>query len=426
MKGAGELMSSDANASSLFDGQLAGAALRGCLDGGCIEKLLLHCATALEANDATLVQQVMWVLNNIASPNGDPNQRLTAWLLRALVARAARLCPTLTAAGGPAASCARRMSVTDLVGYLDLTPWHRFGFTASNGAILKAVQGKKQSVVHVLDFGVYHCTQWPTLIDALAKRPEGPPPLLRVTVPSARPPVTPYLNLSTEEIGLRLANFAKSRSVPFEFNVVEYSHSDGGGFPEQLASCLSALELREDEAVVVNCQSWMRYLPEEGSCLTKDTFLELIHRVNPCVVTVSDEDADLDSPRLSSRIMACFNYLWIPFDALETFLPKESEQRMEYEGDIGEKIERIVSFHGAEVVESGERFSGRMARAGFAGVVFEEEVVAEVKAVLEEHASGWGMKREEDMLVLTWKGHNSVFTSSWAPTGFSHRNQIST
>lgn len=48
----------------------------------CMEQLLVHCANAIEANDATLTQQILWVLNNIAPPDGDSNQRLTAALDR--------------------------------------------------------------------------------------------------------------------------------------------------------------------------------------------------------------------------------------------------------------------------------------------------------------------------------------------------------
>nr|CAD1841140.1 unnamed protein product [Ananas comosus var. bracteatus] len=65
--------------------------------------------------------------------------------------------------------------------------------------------------------------------------------------------------------------------------------------------------------------------------------------------------------------------------------------------------------------ESGARFAQRMRRAGFSGVLFDEETARGVRVLLSEHASGWGMKREEDMLVLTWKGHSSVFTSAWVP-----------
>ncbi|OAY76771.1 Scarecrow-like protein 32 [Ananas comosus] len=167
---------------------------------GCMEQLLVHCANAIDGNDATLAQQILWVLNNIAPPDGDSNQRLTSAFLRAL----------FSASTSPASST---------------SPWHRFGYTASNAAILDAVEGS--SVVHIVDLGTTHCMQIPTLIDALASRPEGPP-VLRLTVPSATvnsPP--PMLDISYDELGSRLVNFARSRNIPMEFQVVHSSPSDG-------------------------------------------------------------------------------------------------------------------------------------------------------------------------------------------------------
>ncbi|KAI4334066.1 hypothetical protein L6164_018803 [Bauhinia variegata] len=412
-------------------------ALKGCLgslDGACIEKLLLHCASALECNDVTLAQQVMWVLNNVASPVGDTNQRLTSCFLRALISRASRVCPATMNFNGSSTIQRRLMSVTELAGYVDLIPWHRFGFSASNSAIFKAIEGFQR--VHILDFSITHCMQWPTLIDALAKRPEGPPSL-RITVPSCRPPLPPLVNISTEEVGLRLWNFAKFKNVPFEFNVIGNStisstsaelSNELSSFHFEIESLLtqlnpSMLNLMEDEALVINCQNWLHFLSDdrEGVCQNaslRDTFLNLIRGFNPRIVLLVDEDCDLSASSLTSRITTCFNYLWIPFDALETILPKDSCLMVEYESDIGQKIENIISFEGLqriERLESGTKMSQRMKSAGFFSVPFCEDTLREVKCLLDEHASGWGMKREEDMLVLTWKGHNSVFATAWVP-----------
>ena len=416
-------------------------ALNGCpgtLDGACIEKLLLHCASAFEHNDGTLAQQVMWVLNNVASLVGDPNQRLTSWFLRALISRASKVCPTAMNFDGGSTIWRRNMPVTELAVYVDLIPWHRFGFCASNSAILKAIEG--YSKVHILDFSITHCMQWPTLIDALAKRPEGPPSL-RITVPSCRPPVPPFLNVSCEEVGLRLSNFAKFKDVPFEFNVIDDpscfaspeiipQESSHEFHFESLLNILtpSMLNLRDDEALVINCQNWLRYLSNidqkgnvvQDSSSLRDAFLRTVKFLNPCILVVVDEDSDLSASSLSSRITTCFNYLWIPFDALETFLPKDSSQRVEYESDIGHKIENIISFEGLqriERLESGIEVAQRMKNAGFSSVPFCEDTIGEVRSLLEEHASGWGMKKEADhMLVLTWKGHNSVFATAWVPS----------
>ncbi|KAE8075778.1 hypothetical protein FH972_014466 [Carpinus fangiana] len=387
-------------------------ALNGCLgslDGACLEKLLLHCASALESNDVTLAQQVMWVLNNVASSVGDPNQRLTSWFLRALISRASMVYPSSMNFNGSSTIQRRLMSVTELAGYVDLIPWHRFGFCASNSAILKAIEGFPR--VHIIDFSITHCMQWPTLIDELAKRPQ--PPSLRISVPSSRPPVPPLLNVSTEEVGLRLGNFAKFKDVPFEFHVFDSSSPK-----EQQHLNPSLLNLRDDEALVINCQHWLRYLSDDQK--GRNNFLNTIKSLSPQIIVVVDEDSDLSASSLTSRITTCFNYLWIPFDSLETFLPKDSRQRMEYESDIGHKIENIIGFEGVqriERMESGIKLSQRCKSAGFLSIPFCEETVKEVKGLLDEHASGWGMKREEDILVLTWKGHNSVFATAWFPNG---------
>ncbi|XP_038888248.1 scarecrow-like protein 32 [Benincasa hispida] len=392
-------------------------ALKGCLgslDGGCIEKLLVHCGSALESHDVTLAQQVMWVLNNVASPVGDPNQRLTSWFLRALISRASRVCPSPSPTptpipmdfnGSSTRVESRLMSVTDLARYVDVIPWHRFGFCAANIAIYKAIQ--RYQKVHILDFSISHCMQWPTLIDALSKRPQGPPSL-RITVPSFRPPVPPLLNIPTHQIGLCLTKFASSKNIPFQFNLFPYNHNNN------ISIDPSSLNLQDDEALVINCQHWLRYVSNHDS--SKDDFINKTKSLNPRIMIVVDEDSDMTDSSLASRITTCFNYFWIPFDALETFLSKDSMQRLEYEADIGQRIENIIGFEGnqrAERLESCVKVLERMRNGGYLNVPFCDDVADEVKALLAEQASGWGMKREEDALVLTWKGHNSVFVTAW-------------
>jgi hypothetical protein len=62
-----------------------------------------------------------------------------------------------------------------------------------------------------------------------------------------------------------------------------------------------------------------------------------------------------------------------------------------------------------------------MREAKFTGVGFGETAMTEVKTMLEEHATGWGMKKDVDddndveRFVLTWKGHSVMFASAWAP-----------
>ncbi|KAI5065476.1 hypothetical protein GOP47_0020171 [Adiantum capillus-veneris] len=407
-------------------------------DAGCLEQLLVHCMTAIENNDVTLAQQLMWVLNNAVSTDGDPNQRVAAYFLRALISRArlmispayAALPPHLQARDTLINSAPTRfLSAIELAGFVDLTPWHRFGFSASNGAILEALQGRHS--IHIVDFSITHCMQWPTLIEALSKRAHGPP-RVRLTIHSARPHVPPLLNMSFEEVGMKLTAFAKSKKVPFQFNVLPQKIS------ELTPSCI---EVQEGEMLVINCQMRARYISDEpstgdlkpagrvgggagvagsGSSSTRVQFMRWIRAVRPDLVTFVDEDADMGSKDAVIRLKAAFNYLWIPYDAMDTFLPRESKQRMQYEGDIGSKIENIVACEGEERVErleSKERWMQRLTTtSNLQSIQFSEAVVAEVKAMLEEHAAGWSLKKDTgDSLLLTWKGHNVVFAIACVP-----------
>ncbi|MBA0770270.1 hypothetical protein Gotri_018928 [Gossypium trilobum] len=408
-------------------------------DANCMEQLLVHCANAIESNDATLAQQILWVLNNIAPPDGDSNQRLTCAFLRALIVRAAKsgTCKMLAAMANAHCNLSidtHTFSIIELASFVDLTPWHRFGFTAANAAILEAVEG--YSVIHIVDLSLTHCMQIPTLIDAIASRLEGPP-LVKLTVAGgATEDVPPMLDLSYEELGSKLINFARSRNVVLEFRAIPSTYADGFSSLIEQLRVQHLVYAESGEALVINCHMMLHYLPEEtlsplsnvnsnpysfepsSTQSLRTMFLKALRGLDPTVVVLVDEDADFTSNNLVCRLRAAFNYLWIPYDTVDTFLPQGSKQRQWYEADICWKIENVIAHEGLQRVERLEpksRWVQRMRNAGFRGVSFGEEAISEVKTMLDEHAAGWGLKKEEDDLVLTWKGHNVVFATAWLP-----------
>jgi hypothetical protein len=405
-----------------------------------MEQLLVHCANAIESNNATLSQQIVWVLNNIAPPDGDSNQRLTFAFLRALIARATKSCTCkLLAAMANAhynlALHTHKFSVIELASFVDVTPWHRFGFTAANAAILEAVEG--YLVIHIVDLSLTHCMQIPTLIDAIANRFEVPP-LIKLTVAGATEDVPPMLDLSYEELGSKLVNFAWSRNVIMEFRIIPSSYADGFSSLIEQLRVQHLVHAESGEALVINCHMMLHYIPEEtlsdfpssksnpysyeSSCSSmssfRTTFLKSLRSLDPTIVVLVDEDADLTSNNLESRLRSAFNYLWIPFDTVDTFLPRGSKQRQWYEADVCWKIMNLIAHEGLQRVERLEpkiQWIQRMRNADFRGISFAEDAISEVKTMLDEHAAGWGLKKEDDDLVLTWKGHNVVFASAWLP-----------
>jgi hypothetical protein len=395
-------------------GVRVGSTVMGTRELNTMEQLLVQCATALEACDITHAQQTIFVINNIAAVDGDPNQRLLAHFLRALILRASKFAPHLLpgSEGGSLMRTSQLRTVLELTNYIDVMPWYRFGFIAANGALLEAFEGKAK--VHILDFNTSHCMQWPTLIEALAERSEGPPQV-RLTVCVSQAPIPPLLEVPYHDLILRLATFARSKNGPFEYELL-------GEDLENLD--LSKITVREGEVLAVNCLFRLHYVSDEasteqGSC-PRDEVLRLIRNFNPAIVTLTEEDANLTSPKLVPRLRAAFNHLWIPFDALHTLLPNESQQRRHCEDEVANRIENLVACEGGyriERVETKDRWVQRMRRARFEMVPFSEDVVAENKLMLGEHSGCWGLRKDEDeaVLFLTWKGHNVSFVTAWVP-----------
>ena len=265
--------------------------------------------------------------------------------------------------------------------------------------------------------------QWPTLIEALSERHEGPPKL-RLTVCMAKPPVPPQLDVTYDDLVIRLARFARRKNVPFEYQLLSQDC-------EKLDP--SMIDIRDGEVLAVNCLFRLHYVaddsPEPSSLSPRDEVLRFIRNLNPAIITVTEDDANLTSPKLLSRLKAAFNYLWIPFDALHTLLPQESEQRMHYEGEVASKIENIIACEGRqriERVETKDRWVQRIKKARFEMISFSEDVVTENKLMLGEHSGCWGLRKDEDedVLFLTWKGHNVSFSTVWVPADHPTRPTI--
>ncbi|KAL3726191.1 hypothetical protein ACJRO7_031134 [Eucalyptus globulus] len=330
-----------------------------------------------------------------------------------------------------------KFSIIELANFVDMTPWHRLGFTSANATIIEAVEG--YSLVHIVDLSTTHCMQIPTLIDAIANHLEGPP-LVKVTVAGAVEDGPPMLDLSYEELGSKLVNFARSRNIHMEFQAISSSYADGfSSLIEQLRmqKLMYSGGIGEPEALVINCHMMLHFVPDETFPLISDseanpnhpfesssvysprlTLLKALRCLDSNVVILVDEDADFTSNNVASRLRSAFNYLWIPHDTVDTFLPRGSKQRQWHESYIYRKIQNVLAQEALQRIERLEpksRWAHRTRNVEFRAVPFGEDTVSEVKAMLDEHGAGWGLKKNEDDLALTWKGHNVAFATAWLP-----------
>ncbi|MCI02410.1 protein SHORT-ROOT-like, partial [Trifolium medium] len=160
----------------------------------------------------------MWMLNELSSPYGDTEQKLSSYFLQALFSRmndaGDRTYKTLTFASEK--TCSFDSTRKMLLKFQEVSPWTTFGHVASNGAILEALEGNPK--LHIIDISNTYCTQWPTLLEALATRSDDTPHLRLTTVVTAISGGS--VQKVMKEIGTRMEKFARLMGVPFKFKII--------------------------------------------------------------------------------------------------------------------------------------------------------------------------------------------------------------
>jgi hypothetical protein len=150
---------------------------------------------------------------------------------------------------------AREGIIQELFVMQEASPWTTFGHVAANGAMMEAFEGEMN--IHIVDISSTFCTQWPTLLEALATRAEGTPKLLRLTT----------IVLCKEESAMkvmrqimtRLERFARLMGVPFESTLMQKL---------QLETLeLAELNLKQDEALAINCTHTLHHVSESTTAL---------------------------------------------------------------------------------------------------------------------------------------------------------------
>jgi hypothetical protein len=419
------------------------AAVGGVGSGRWATQLLLECARAVAARDSQRVQQLMWMLNELASPYGEVEQKLASYFLQGLFARLTASGPrtlrTLAAASDRNTSfdSTRRTALR----FQELSPWSSFGHVAANGAILEsfleaAAASPEPQRFHILDLSNTFCTQWPTLLEALATRSADDTPHLSITTVVSAVPSAPTAAVQRvmREIGQRMEKFARLMGVPFSFRAVHHA----GDLAEL---DLDALDLRDGgatTALAVNCINSLRGVVP-GGARRRDAFTSSLRRLDPRVVTVVEEEADLvaSDPDTSSEeggdseaaFLKVFGeglrFFSAYMDSLEESFPKTSNERLALERGAGRAIVDLVSCPASESMERRETaasWARRMRSAGFSPVAFSEDVADDVRSLLRRYREGWSMRDAslDDLaagagVFLAWKEQPLVWASAWRP-----------
>ncbi|XP_010935246.3 GRAS family protein RAD1 [Elaeis guineensis] len=388
---------------------LADIEARGINEGLELVHLLLACAEAVGCRDTRLAASTLHRIWTFANPCGDSLQRVSFCFAMGLKSRLSLLrnigiTGSLTGAvtnDGPLVTREEKMEGFRLL--YQTTPYIAFGFMAANEAICQAARGK--DCLHIIDLGMEHTLQWPSLIRTLVSRSEGPPKLLRITgICGATFSDLPELNAGMQAI----INEANALGMPVEFRALEEA-------PSPSLPSIDQLQLREGEVVFVNSIMHLhKYVRENRGSLK--AILTATKKLNPALVTVVEQDANHNGPFFLARFLESLHYYSAIFDSLEASLPRASAQRLKIEKcHFAEEIRNIVAYEGCDRIERHERadqWRRQLGRAGFQVVGLKS--MSQARMLLSVYGcEGYSLASEKGCLLLGWKGRPIMWASAW-------------
>ncbi|KAL4605060.1 hypothetical protein ACB092_09G001300 [Castanea dentata] len=373
-----------------------------------LRTLLINCAQAVAADDQGSASELLKQIRQHASPFGDGNQRLAHYFADGLEARMAGTGSQIyRGLANKKLSAADTLKAYHLL--LAASAFEKMSIFTSNRTIMS--RAAKATRVHVIDFGILYGFQWPTLIQRISWRDGGPPKLRITGIDFPQPGFRPAERV--EETGRRLANYAESFKVPFEYNAIAKKWE---------TIQLEELKIDRDEFLVVNCLYRAKNLPDESFAVdsSRNIFLNLIRKINPDIFIHGVVNGAFNAPFFVTRFReALFHYSAL-FDMLETIVPREERERMLLEKEVfGRQALNVIACEGWERVERPETYKQwqvRNLRAGFAQLPLDRQIMeTAIDKVRTSYHKDFVIHEDGRWMVQGWKGRIIYALSCWKP-----------
>ncbi|XP_059317853.1 scarecrow-like protein 33 [Lycium ferocissimum] len=385
--------------------KLQGKKKRGKRDVVDLRTLLTNCAQAVAAGNQRTANELLKQIRQSSSPLGDGMQRLAHYFADGLEARMAGSGTHIYKA-----LITRPVSASDVLKAYHLLlaacPFRTMSSFFSNKTIMNLAE--KASTVHIIDIGIMWGFQWPGLIQRLSSRLGGPLKLRITGIDFPHPGFRPAERV--EETGRRLANYAESFNVPFEFNAIAQKWE---------TVKLEDLKINKGEVLVVNCLYRFRNLLDETVVVNspRDVVLNLIRQLNPDVFIQGIVNGGYNVPFFISRFReAIFHYSSL-FDMLDAIIPREVHERMLVEKNIlGREAMNVIACEGAERIERPEtykRWQVRIMKAGFRQLPLDEEIMRMTTERFKVFDKNFGIDVDSEWLLQGWKGRIGYALSTW-------------
>ncbi|CAA0836391.1 Scarecrow-like protein 9 [Striga hermonthica] len=284
----------------------------------------------------------------------------------------------------------------------------------SNFASIRTIinETRKADKVHVIDFGILYGFQWPTFIQRISKRENGPPRVKITGIDFPQPGFRPAERV--EDTGQRLARYAEKFGVPFEYNAIARKWENIR--PEDL-------KIETDEYLAVTCMYRGKNLPDESvmaqSC-SRTKVLDLIRKIKPDIFIHGVVNGTYGAPFFLTRFREVLYHFSALFDMLEACVPREITERTLIEKEMfGREAFNVVACEGWERVERPETYKQwqvRNMRAGFGQVAFDREIVREAMEKVKMYFhKDFLIDEQSRWVLLGWRGRIVNAISCWKP-----------
>uniref|UniRef100_A0A2P2LGD1 Scarecrow-like protein 1 n=1 Tax=Rhizophora mucronata TaxID=61149 RepID=A0A2P2LGD1_RHIMU len=369
------------------------------------KRLLFDCASALSEGNIEEVSALINKLRQMVSVQGDPSQRIAAYMVEGLAARMAvtgkYLYKALKCKEPPSHDRLAAMQIL-----FEVCPCFKFGFMTANAAIVEAFKGEKK--VHIIDFDVSQGNQYISLIQMLANQ-AGKLPNFRLTgIDDPESVQRPIGGLKI--IGQRLEKLAEALKVPFKFQAVASRTS---------VVSPAMLNCKPGEAIIVNFAFQLHHMPDESVSMVneRDQLLRMVKSLNPKLVTIVEQDMNTNTTPFLPRFIEAYNYYSAVFESLDATLPRESQDRVNVERQcLARDIVNIVACEGEERIERYEvagKWRARMMMAGFTSCSMSFNVIDIGQKLIKEYSNRYTMKQEMGALLFGWEDKSLIVTSAW-------------
>ncbi|PSR90082.1 Scarecrow-like protein [Actinidia chinensis var. chinensis] len=370
-----------------------------------MRSLLTQCMQSVGDNDHRNATKLLKQIRLCSSPSGDGTQRLAHYFANSLEARlVGAVIPEYNALSD------RTMSSADILGAYKLClssfPFMETSYFFVAQMIMDLAE--KATIIHVIDFGIIYGLPLIPLIQRLSTRPGGPPKLRITGIDLPQTGFRP--GARAKETGLRLANYCERFHVPFEYNGIEQKWE---------TISVEDLQIEKGELLVVILQ--LMYLFDDTVMNSpRDSFLNLIRRINPAIFIHKIPNYAFNSPYFISRFREALFFYSAQFDMLEANVPRENQDRLVLERELwGNEILNVVACEGlARVIrpETYKQWQIRTLRAGFRQLPLSQKIMKKIKAKVKScYHKDFFVDEAGEWILEGWKGRVIYAISCWKP-----------